>query len=377
MSNKSFTISDQKRRVCILTTAHLPFDTRIFHKQAKTLAKAGYDVTLIAQHDRDEVVDGVKVIALPRPRNRFQRIFGLTWRVFRLAMRQKADVYHFHDPELIIMGIILKLFGKKVIYDVHEDVPKQIMNKGWLGNNQIRKFAAFTINIIEQIGGLLFNKIVAATTDIARKFPENKTIFLRNFPILKLIDNVTPINYKKNKPIIIYAGKLTKIRGIKEIIQAMEYINSKTELWIFGKWESEKFKKECENLEGWNNTRYLGFISLNEVFLYMKIADIGLCLLHPTKNYITGLPTKSFEYMACSLPTVMSDFHYWQVLFEECALFANPYNPKNIADKIIYLLDKSNEAKKLGKKGRKLIEEKYNWEEESKKLIMLYNSFIK
>ncbi|NLM38812.1 MAG: glycosyltransferase family 4 protein, partial [Firmicutes bacterium] len=104
-------------KVCILTTVHPPFDTRIFHKQAKTLVQAGYDVTLIAQHERDEVVDGVKIIALPKPRNRLSRMFGLTWRAFRLALRQRADVYHFHDPELLPNGVLLRLFTRaKVIY---------------------------------------------------------------------------------------------------------------------------------------------------------------------------------------------------------------------------------------------------------------------
>jgi len=251
-------------KVCILTTVHSPFDIRIFHKEAKTLAKADYDITLIAQHNKNETVDGVKIIALSKPKNRFRRIFGLTWQTLFLALRQRADVYHFHDSEFIIVGIVLRLLGKKVIYDVHEDVPKQILNKDWVGNMYVRKFAAFIMNIVEQIGALLFNRIVVATPDIARKFPKNKTIILRNFPILQLIDNTIPTNCKKNKPVIIYAGGLTKIRGIKEIVQAMEYIGDRAELWLLGKWESKKFKKECENLAGWKYTEYIGYKSLEE-----------------------------------------------------------------------------------------------------------------
>lgn len=361
-----------KNKVCILTTVHSVFDTRIFHKEAKTLTQAGYDITLIAQYNRNEIVDGVKIIALPKPRNRFMRIFGLTWWAFFLALRQNVDFYHLHDPELIMVGVILKFFGKKIIYDVHEDVPKQILDKDWIGNLFVKKFFAFLVNLIEQTGAFLFNRIVAATPEIAKKFPKNKTIILRNFPILKLINNAISVDYKKNKPLIIYAGGLSKIRGIKEVIQAMEYIGDRAELLLLGKWESEKFKKECENLRGWKYTKYLGFKKLEEVYGYMRISDIGLSMLYPTKNYSVGLPIKSFEYMACSLPIVMSNFSYWQKIFKEYGLFANPYDSKDIAKKILFLLNNSTQAKRLREKGKQLVEEEYHWEEENKKLLKMY-----
>jgi len=361
-------------KICTLTSVHPAFDGRIFHKEAKSLVEAGYNVTLIAQHSKNETVDDVKIIALPKPRNRFVRIFGLSWRVFYLALRQRADIYHFHDPELIFIGILLKLLGKKVIYDVHEDAPKQILNKDWIGNTNIRKFVAFIVNLAEHIGALLFDKIIYVVPDIVRKFPKNKTIILRNFPILKLIDNIVPTNNKKNKPVIIYAGGLAKIRGIKEIVQAMKHIGDRAELWLLGEWESEKFKKECEDLKGWQYAKYLGFKKLEVVYSYMKMADIGICILYPVKNYLNSLPIKAFEYMACSLPMVMSNFRYWEKIFEECTLFVNPYDPKDIAEKILYVLDNPDVMKKMGKKGRKLIEDRYSWEKESKKLLEMYKN---
>ena len=363
-----------KNKVCILTIVHSAFDTRIFYKEAKTLVQAGYEVVLIAQHSKNEIVNEVKIITLPKPRNRFMRIFGLTWRVFYLGLCQRADIYHFHDPELIIVGVALRLFGKKVIYDVHEDVPKQILNKEWIGNVSIRKIAAFIMNIIEHVGAFFFNRIVVATSDIAKKFPENKTVILRNFPVLKLIDDgALPVNFSKNKSIVIYIGRLTKIRGIKEIIQAMEYIDNKSKLCLLGKWESKKYKKECENLTGWKYTKYLGHKSLEEVYGYLKISKVGISILHPVKNYLTSLPVKTFEYMACLLPVVMSNFPYWKENFGGCALFADPHDPKDIAKKILFLLDDINVMNKMGKKGRELVEKKYNWEVESQKLISLYD----
>jgi len=365
-----------KTKVCILTTVHPPFDDRIFHKEAKTLVKAGYDVVLIAQHNKEEIVDGVRIVPLPKPRNRFERMTKVVWKLFKLALKEKADVYHFHDPELIPVGLGLRLFGKKVIYDVHEDVPQQILTKDWIGNSIVRKIISLFFKGFENLSCAFFNGIVAATPDIAKKFPSQKTITLRNFPILELIDKAKPININKQRPIIIYAGGLTKIRGIKEIIQAMEFVGEKAELWLLGKWESEEFKKECESLKGWRYTKYLGLKPLEEVYMYLKCADIGLHCVCRIKRYMMGLPIKVFEYAVARLPIIISDSAYWKNKFGECALFVNPYDPKEIAEKILYFLNNPDKAKKLGDNGRKLVEEKYSWEIESQKLIDLYKEIL-
>jgi len=361
-----------KRKICILTSVHPPFDGRVFHKEAKTLVKAGYDVVLIAQHKKEEVVDGVRIIPLPKPRNRFERMTRVVWKLFRLALKEKADVYHFHDPELILVGLVLKLFGKKVIYDVHEDVPQDILTKDWIRSYIVKRIVSFFFKGFENLSCIFFNGIIAATPDIAKKFPSQKTITLRNFPTLELIDKAKPIDVNKHRAIVIYAGGLIKIRGIKEIIQAMEFVGNRAELWLLGKWESEEFKQECESLKGWRYTKYLGLKPLEKVYSYMIVADIGISILYPVKNYVTSLPVKAFEYMACSLPMIMSNFPYWKEIFRECAMFANPYDPKEIAEKILYVLNNPDKAKELGNNGRRLVEEKYSWEKESKKLLRGY-----
>ena len=251
------------------------------------------------------------------------------------------------------------------------------MNKDYLGNLLFRKLIAGLISLVEKIGERLFDGIITATPDITDKFNSKNIITLRNLPVLKLIEEVTPLkNIEKTKPVAIYVGGLSKIRGIKEIIKAMEYVGDKAELWLLGRWESEDFRNECEDLRGWAYSRYVGFFRPDEVYKYIKVADIGLSVLYPRANYLTSLPVKAFEYMSCSVPIIMSDFPYWREIFKDCAVFVRADDSKDIAEKIMLLLENEDMGRKLGSVGRKLIEQEYTWEAEEKKLIQLYQGLL-
>jgi len=365
-----------KLKICILSSSHSVFDDRIFQKEARTLANAGYHVVLIAPHDKRESTSGVHIVPLHKPIDRLERMTKTTWRLFRFGLVEHALIYHIHDPDLILIGLLFKCLGKKVIYDVHEDFPQQLLYKEWIRSYRLRRILSIVFNMLEKTSASIFDAIVAVTADIARQFPAKKTMIVRNLPVLDLIDRVAPLQKRTAKPIVFYAGWLTKIRGIRELIHAMQIIGDRGELWLLGKWESEEFKKECAASGGWKHTKYLGFVPLKEVYGYMKIADIGICLLYPIKYYLTSLPIKGYEYMACSLPIVMSDFPYWKNTFAGCALFTNPHIPAHIAENILYLIDRPDEANRLGAHGRQLSQQEFNWETESNRLITLYKNLL-
>lgn len=365
-------------KVCILTTVHPVFNIRVFYKEGLTLLESGYDVAMIAQHHSNEVAEGIRIIALPISKSYFHRIFSLTLKCFLLALRERADVYHFHDPELLPFCFLLKLFtGRKVIYDVHEDYSGQILEKDWLGNILVRKIVVFVVNIVEHLVSLFIDGIVVATPAIGRKFDKSKTVLVRNVPRLVLVDKAVPLGIKKEKPVVVYVGELYKGRKIKEIIQAMEFIGTKGELWLLGDWKDDSYRIECQCLKGWRYVKYFGFLKIENLYGYIKAADIGICLSSDYPNYLEALPNKIFEYMACSLPMVISDLSYWRDTFKECALFTDSGNSKDIAEKIDFLLRDGSLNKRLGAMGRELIEKKYSWENESKKLLDLYKNLLR
>jgi glycosyltransferase involved in cell wall biosynthesis len=365
------------KKVCHITTVHSLNDDRIFYKECKSLKKEGYNVFFIVKNQGDKSIEGINIIGLKNYHSRIQRIIFGSIEAFRKALKTNSDLYHFHDPELIIVGILLKILGKKVIYDIHEDVPAQILNKNWLGSKTIRKLVSFIINIFEHLGVSIFDGIITVTPDISKRFNKKMKVTIRNLPILKLIDQYKPINIIKEKQIVIYSGALTKIRGIKEIITAMENLGEKAELWLLGEWEDNKYRNECEKLSGWNYCKYFGLIPFGEHYKYIKISDIGLVNFLPFPNHETALPNKPFEYMACSIPVIMSNFAFWQKIFKNNAIFVDPNNSKEISYAINELLENPKRREKLGKNGKELIKNELSWEKEEIKLLEFYKNIIK
>jgi glycosyltransferase involved in cell wall biosynthesis len=366
----------KRTKVVHLTSLHAPFDTRIFYKECVTLAQAGYEVTMIAPCDQDERVHDVHIRAIPKPAIRKERIKRTVHQVYHAAIWEDGDLYHFHDPELFPVGVWLKLRGKKVVYDIHENLPAQILGKTYLRPALFRRFVAGGAVLSEKTAEHIFDGLVIANPRVAERFSGPNTITLANYPLITMIDEAPPVGNHPDKPVVIYVGGLTAIRGVCELIDAVDGLNGAVVLWLIGPWESEAFQSQCMKKSGWRHVRYWGYLTPQEVYGYLKTADIGMATLHPQHNYLTNLPVKAFEYMACSLPVVMSDFPYWREVFEKAAVFVNPQKPESIADAIRGLLEHPDKARMLGETGRSMVENVFSWEQEAGKLLALYERIL-
>ena len=368
-------------KVVHFTTVHPAFDTRIFHKQAKTLARAGYEVVLIAQHDGNEMVDGVKIVALPKPRNRFARMFGLSWRAFHLSLRERADVYHFHDPELLPIGVLLKIFTRaKVVYDVHEDVPEQILTKHWIPR-LLRSPLAGVFNAFEKLLARALDAVVVATEGIAEKFAQLKPIAIHNYPDLGMLPNPSTRHGEGKEKVLVYVGGISKIRGAIEMVRALEHLSPVWDirLDLIGKFEPPELEQELQGLPGYQRVRFLGWMPPENVYTLLAYADVGLVCLHPEPRFMGAWPVKLFEYMAAGLPVVASNFPLWKEIVEgnRCGITVDPLDPKAIAQAIEYLLAHPEEARQMGENGRRAVVEQYNWEQEKGKLLKLYEKLLR
>ncbi len=360
------------KKACHITSVHSLTDIRIFHKECKTLLNAGYDVTLVVQHDQDEVIDGINVKGINKPENRRERMTETLKQVYEKALECDADIYHFHDPELIWVGLKLKRKGKKVIYDVHEDVPRQILSKKWIPIS-LRKIIGWIIERMENFAARRFDYIVTATPFIKDRFLKlnRYTLDINNYPILSELYESNE-DWRHKEQLVCYVGGIEKVRGINEMVEAINL--TQYFLLLAGKFESKNEMSIVVGKNGWKKVIEMGHVNRDGVKEILSRSMAGLVILHPVPNYINALPIKMFEYMAAGIPVIASDFPLWVKIIEgnKCGICVDPLNINEIADAINWIMANPEKSQKMGQNGRRLIEEKFNWEEQGSKLLKIY-----
>lgn len=367
------------RAVCQLTSVHPPHDTRIFHKECRSLAEAGYEVTLIAPGPHKANGDGIRSMGPPRTERRLSRMVQSLFRYPFIAAGTDASVVHFHDPELLPGAIVLRLMGRKVVYDVHEDVPADIMDKPWIARC-LRLPVSVLMDVLERFAAVFMTAIVAATPKIAERFPARKTYLVQNFPLLSELPNSGTYEgqYAKRENLFGYIGSITELRGAKEMLEAIALCNeniSGVRLKLGGNIWPERLEMEMHSHAGWKYVDWLGWCDRPKMISELGGMRAGLVLFHPAKNHIEAQPNKLFEYMSAGIPLIASDFPLWRNIIETvgCGLLVDPRKPTEIASAMMWLLDHPDEAEKMGKRGQAAVASTYNWESQRRVLIAFYS----
>lgn len=365
-----------KARICHMSTVHRALDVRVFYRECKTVAAHGDDVVLLAQHERDEVVEDVRVRALPRPASRANRMVRLALRTLRLALEEQADVYHFHDPELLPVGLVLRALGKQVIYDIHEDVPRDMLDKEWLPR-LIRHGGAGVVEAFENWAARRMSCVVAATPYLRARFAGvgADAVEVCNYPVIAELD-CQEVDWRSKERAVCYVGVLAGFRGLFHMIGAIEKTDAR--LLLAGEFSDAMERERAARLPGWPQVEELGHIDRAGVRKTLARSVAGLAVIHAHANLINGLLLKIFEYMAAGIPVIVSRFPLWREVVEgnNCGLCVDPLRVEEIAEAIRWMLDHPAEAERLGANGRRAAVEKYDWRTEGAKLMATYDRLL-
>ncbi|WP_415883478.1 glycosyltransferase family 4 protein [Neptuniibacter sp. QD34_54] len=363
-------------KICHLTSVHTRFDTRIFSKECSSLVSFGYDVSLlVADGLGNEIAQGVSIYDVGKSSSRLKRMLFATNRIYKKAIVQDADVYHIHDPELLPVATKLKKRGKKVLFDSHEDVPKQILSKPYLGEFA-KKVISNIFKIYQKQAISKLDGVVAATPFIleALKPFSKKIIDINNFPhVGELTADKCTWNNKENA--ISFVGSFSEIRGLNEVVNGLALTENPVTLFLGGH-STDNYLNHLKMLNGWGQVNYLGALDRNAVREVFNKSFAGIVTFHPLPNHIDAQPNKMFEYMSAGIPVIASNFPLWKDIIEgnKCGLCVDPLDPAQIAVAIDYLYKNPQEAEKMGVNGMKAVNCKYNWHVEEKKLIRFYRS---
>lgn len=375
------------RKATILSSVHLALDNRVFYREARTLARNSYDVTLIAVHHADERVDGIQIRALPRI-SRSRR--PLLWRqLLRMAVETEADIYHFHDPELLLVSPWLRrLTGKPTIYDIHEANADFIAVKDYLPG-VVRQPMAGLMRSLEPRLASRENGLIFADEAIAhsfRSFRGPKTT-LFNFPGRELIEQGAEpgVSVADREPVILYLGGLERNRGAAVMVEAFAHVLRQipdARLLIVGHFQPpelvDEVRGDAERRGISGSVTITGRVPFDQVGAYLRRARVGWVTWQALPKNEKNIPTKLFEYMAFGLPVVSSDLASIRPFIQEGGngFLVAPEDALAHANALVQLLQDDQTAAGMGVAGRRLVETTYRWGAMEPRLLALYQAVL-
>jgi glycosyltransferase involved in cell wall biosynthesis len=363
-------------KIFIGTSVHRWNDNRIFHKEAVSLAKK-FNVELHAPADFDKKnINGVNIIGLPTWEKETDRKLIRKQLWLRLK-NNDSDIFIFHDPELIWIGIKASIVLKiKVVYDIHENTIQSIIRKKWL--NPIAKLIAIIgYSFLQQISKLFFDHYFLAENSYRNFIKKNSTV-IYNYPLKVDYDHQSTKEFD-----LVYLGDITEDRGALIMVKILSILKRKLpkiNLALIGKVPpilKDDLANAIVEYRLKNNIKLFGYMNYYEAMQIVCKSKVGLCLLKPIKNYIDSYPTKLFDYLQVGVPCICSNFPLYQKLIDkyDAGISVDPLDIEGVATAIYGLLDDPDKYNNLSKNGIIALNNDYNWSTQENKLFNLVQSF--
>lgn len=369
------------KKVCHISSVHKLNDIRILHKQCASLAEAGYDVTLVACELPEKIsYPGIRLVGLNTKGSRLSRMLFRSLKAYRIARSLRADIYHFHDPELLPYGLLLKkTTNAAVVYDSHECYPEDFLTKEWLPA-WFRKIASWGIRFLENAVVRRIDFVIAATSHITERFrPVTvRVATINNYPLREEFLDVSDDHNEEAKDGFCYVGAISEVRGILPLMDALDSIAPSVRFYLAGTFADQKIESKVKNHRNWHRVTFLGQVSRKEIADIYRRSFAGVVNFLPAPNHNFSQPNKLFEYMSAGIPTICSNFYLWENIVKKgcCGVCVNPSSSKELAAAINQLSEDMKLRIQFSKNAIRLTQALYCWDFEAENLLRVYGDIL-
>ena len=372
-------------KVCHFASVHTIVDTRVFYRECVSLAKK-YAVTFIGIGNFTGKRDGVNIIGIHNPETRLKRLFQTTFRVCYLALKQDADIYHFHDAELIPFAIMLRILGKKVIYDIHENTYEDILNKPWIPG-YIKFIAGKSYRFLEWFASQFFPFIlVIARTEFAKRFKVKEHFIVQNFASADELKSFrvddrskiegnhifyigTVFDYYYDFSKLIEALYILKQKGKIIHLECVGYLGNLVKSGL----EVDKYYQQIKN-----QITFHGHIIHPMGFEISKKCKVGICLKNQPEKILVSHERKFFEYMTIGMPVITCDSHIYKDVIDEYEVgkYTDMTNAIKLSETIEAMFANEANLKEMSLNGIAASEKTFNWNSQEKILFEMYEEVL-
>lgn len=372
-----------RARVCVITTVHPPFDPRVFERCAASLVRAGYAVTLVAPHDRTEERDGVRIIGIQRCQSRLVRALVGGARAYRIAHRTRAGLYHFHDPEFMPFGLLLRCTTRRpIIYDVHEDYPQHMLTKFRLPAI-LRRAASWGVLALERLCARRLSCVITATPALTERFVQmraRRAETVLNLPSAGFLDALSDGGLPS--PVdVIHIGSLAAPRLGFLLDVAVEVCRARPgTTWRIIGFDGRFLGRATEMVREHGLTEtveLVGKVSHEEIGRHLRVATVGVNHHPAERRFQVAIPVKVLEYMAAGLPVVSSEMPLLRELAgDEAIRYVDPADRAAFVRAVLDVLSDPELSARLGEAAQRLSRERLNWACEEPKLLRIYEELL-
>jgi glycosyltransferase involved in cell wall biosynthesis len=367
------------------------------------LIDAGSTVDVLGLHELQarEAMDqsGVRLYSIPvswtrKNRMRYLLEYGLfflhlTYLVNRLYFKKHYDVIHVHNMPnfLIFCGLIPKLFGAKLVLDVHDTMPEVYLSKFPAHENSL---AIKLLRLEEKLSTAFAHEVIAANPHfrdnlIARGVPAAKITTIHNFPDPAIFNPSKRLQEKDRDHThftLIFPGTIAERYGLEVAVRALPLLKDEipnVRLLVIGR--QDEYVKTLNKLAA-----QLGVASLleicpsmpnNEIPGKLMQAEAGIYPALPDRHMSIAIPGKVLEFAIMGLPIISSRLQIVEEMFDDSAvLFFEPGNIEQFALCVLRLYQDPQLRKELVRQADRALAQQPCWEQEADTFMSLVRRLL-